>query len=68
MGKGRSFKDLKRTYQIAILGNRTYFPDGAFFHEAVFFEYLTDPAMQVKINEIVGREETHKAELRLSAE
>jgi len=100
MGKDKSFDDLKRTYQIAILGNRTYFPDGDFFHEfeyfdparnmslggrtriftvelaklgeiakkpvdemgnaerwAVFFEYLTDPAMRAKINEIAGREE-----------
>ena len=32
MGKNRSFADLKRTYQIAILGNRTYFPDGDFFN------------------------------------
>jgi len=100
MGKDRSFDDLKRTYQIAILGNKTYFPDGDVFHEfeyydparnvslggrtriftvelakleevakksvdemgnaerwAVFFEYLTDPAMRSKINEIVGCEE-----------
>ena len=100
MGKDKSFDDLKRTYQIAILGNRTYFPDGDFFHDfeyydparnmslggrtriitvelaklgevakkpvdemgnaerwAVFFEYLTDPAMRTKINEIAGREE-----------
>jgi len=100
MGKDKSFDDLKRTYQIAILGNRTYFPDGDFFHEfeyfdparnmslsgrtriftvelaklgevakkpvdemgnaerwAVFFEYLTDPAMRAKINEIAGRVE-----------
>ena len=100
MGKDRSFGDLKWTYQIAILGNRTYFLDGDFFHEfeyfdparnislggrtriftlelaklgevakkpvaqmgnaerwAVFFEYLTDPAMRAKINEIAGRVE-----------
>jgi len=100
MGKDKSFADLKRTYQIAILGNRTYFPDGDFFHSfeyfdparnmslggrtriftvelaklgeiakksvdemgnaerwAVFFEYLTDPAMRAKINKIAGRVE-----------
>ena len=100
MGKDKSFDDLKRTYQIAILGNKTYFPDGDVFHEfeyydparnvslggrtriftvelaklgevarkpvdemgnaerwAVFFEYLTDPAMRTKINEIAGCEE-----------
>ena len=97
---GKSFNDLKRTYQIAILGNKTCFPDGDFFHRfeyhdpvrnvslggrtqiftvelaklgeiakksvdqmgnaerwAVFFEYLTDPAMRAKINEIAGSEE-----------
>ena len=31
MGKDKSFDDLKRTYQIAILGNKTYFPDGDVF-------------------------------------
>ena len=100
MGKDKSFADLKWTYQIAILGNKTCFPDGDFFHSfeyfdparnmslggrtriftvelaklgeiakkpvdrmgnaerwAVFFEYLTDPAMRAKINEIAGRVE-----------
>jgi len=100
MGRDRSFADLKRTYQIAILGNDKFFPDGDFIHAfeyydparemplggrtriitvelaklgevakkpvgemsnaerwAVFFEYLTDPAMRAKINEIAGSEE-----------
>jgi len=99
-GKDKSFDDLKRTYQIAILGNETFFPDGDFFHSfeyydparsvplggrtriitlelaklekvarksademsnterwAVFLEYLTDPRMRAKMNEIAGREE-----------
>jgi len=45
MGKDKSFDDLKRTYQIAILGNKTYFPDGDVFHE---FEYY-DPARKVSL-------------------
>jgi len=99
-GKDKSFEDLKRTYQIAILGNEAFFSDGDFFHRfeyydptrnislggrtriftlelskleevakkpvdqmgnaerwAVFFQYLTDPSMRGKINQIAGREE-----------
>jgi len=36
-GEGKTYSDLKPTYQIAILVNKTFFPDGDFFHR---FEYV----------------------------
>ena len=99
-GQEQEFRRPETDVPDAILGNRTYFPDGDFFHEfeyfdparnmslggrtwiftvelakldeiarkpvdkignaerwAVFFEYLTDPEMRAKINEIAAREE-----------
>ena len=38
-GRDKTYDDLKRTYQIAILVRKTFFPDGDFFHQ---FEYY-DP-------------------------
>jgi len=55
-GEGRTYSDLKPTYQIAILVNRTFFPDGDFFHS---FEYY-DPVRQVSLG---GRTRIHTLEL-----
>jgi hypothetical protein len=35
-GKGRGYKDLRETYQVAILGKGKFFADGEFLHR---FEY-----------------------------
>jgi len=55
-GEGRTYSDLKPTYQIAFLVNRTFFPDGDFFHS---FEYY-DPIRQVSLG---GRTRIHTLEL-----
>jgi hypothetical protein len=41
----KSFDDLKRAYQITILGKKRFFPDGEFFH---LFEYY-DPGRLVSL-------------------
>jgi len=45
-GAGKSYKDLKRTYQIAILAEGTFFADAGFLHG---FEYY-DPARGLRTN------------------
>ena len=37
-GRNRTYDDLKRTYQIAILVKKTFFPDGDFFHRFEYFD------------------------------
>ena len=55
-GEGRTYRDLKPTYQIAILVNRTFFPDDDFFHR---FEYH-DPDRQISLG---GLTRIHTLEL-----
>ena len=55
-GEGRTYSDLKPTYQIAILVNRTFFPDGDFFHS---FEYYDS----VRCVSLGGRTCIHTLEL-----
>ena len=55
-GEGRTYSDLKPTYQIAFLVNRTFLPDGDFFHT---FEYY-DPVRRVSLG---GRTRIHTLEL-----
>jgi predicted transposase/invertase (TIGR01784 family) len=45
-GINRDYNDLKRTYQITILANKSLFPDNEFFHS---FEYY-DPVRCVSLN------------------
>ena len=45
-GTDKSYDVLKRTYQIAILARKRFFPDGDFFHS---FEYY-DPTRRVSLN------------------
>jgi hypothetical protein len=45
-GAEKSFNDLQRAYQIAILVKERFFPDGDFFHS---FEYY-DPARRISLN------------------
>jgi predicted transposase/invertase (TIGR01784 family) len=56
-GVEKNFNDLKRAYQITILGKERFFPDGYFFH---LFEYY-DPERQVSLG---GR--SHVITLELS--
>jgi len=55
-GEGKTYSDLKPTYQIAILVNKTFFPDGDFFHR---FEYY-DPDRKVSLG---GLTRIHTLEL-----
>ena len=45
-GQDKSYGDLKRAYQIAILAKGRFFPDDSFIHT---FEYY-DPAKQISLN------------------
>ncbi|MCL2191791.1 MAG: Rpn family recombination-promoting nuclease/putative transposase [Treponema sp.] len=55
-GEGRTYSDLKPTHQIAILVNKTFFPDNDFFHS---FEYH-DPVRRVSLG---GLTRIHTLEL-----
>ena len=40
-GKGRNYKDLKKTYQIAILAKKKFFPDKDFIHDFTYYDRRT---------------------------
>jgi len=40
-GKGKNYKDLKKTYQIAILAKKKFFPDKDFIHNFIYYDSKT---------------------------